>query len=138
MTRGRAVPLSELAPPKGGPRELYRLSRLARVREVLGRELGAHLLTVEVSGTRATLVLAGEGWERALGGSIDELRVRLEALLSRPGLEIAVESRPLARPSGGPVRPARSRSGDSAMGERLRAVSRKLLARRESAEEGHY
>lgn len=138
ITRGRLVPLSEFAPPRGGPRELYRLSRLARVREILGRDLGAQLLAVEVSGSRISLVFAGEGWERALEGSLGGLKARLAGLFSCPGLEIAVESRPLARRSDSPPRPRGSKGGDSTMGERLRAVSRKLLARRNSAEEGLY
>ncbi len=88
---GGMTPIQLLAPPKGGPPSLYHAARRARVAEALGPALRRFLVDVTLRQGGIVLVFDGPEWQEALRSSMDDLRVRVQAILARPGAPVTIE-----------------------------------------------
>ncbi|MDQ7006899.1 MAG: DciA family protein [Acidobacteriota bacterium] len=130
QTGGRLVSLAALPPPRGGPAALYAASRVARLREELGADLARHLVGARWEDGTLVLELAGSGWERALAADLPVLTERLRQRLASPRLQLRVLSRPDVEVAAEPRRRGAGARREGSGSERLRALARRLMARR--------
>ncbi|RMF74315.1 MAG: hypothetical protein D6738_06705 [Acidobacteria bacterium] len=125
---------ADVPPPQGAPPAVWAAVRRARLRAVLGGDLGVRLVEARRDGGCLVLVLAGSGWKRALAGRERDLAARATTALGARIDSVRIVERPdLAAPAPVSRRGAATEPGSSS-GARLRAVAERLLARRDAAE----